>query len=93
MSVVSIPIVNKNYPMGCEDGQEMRLIELGRMVDARARQILDKIGPLPESSLLATLCIVLADELHNRPEPAATEADLREILARIREIKHKIGNN
>ena len=91
MSVVSIPIVNKNYPMGCEDGQEMRLIELGKMVDARARQILDKIGPLPESSLLATLCIVLADEVHNRPDPVATEADLKEILARIREIKHKIA--
>ena len=91
MSVVSIPIVNKNYPMGCEDGQEARLIELGRMVDVRAREILDKIGPLPESSLLATLCIVLADELHNRPAPAASEADLKEILARIREIKHKIA--
>ncbi len=91
MSVVSIPIVNKNYPMGCEDGQEARLIELGRMVDMRAREILEKIGPLPESSLLATLCIVLADEIHNRPAPVATEADLKEILARIREIKHKIA--
>ena len=91
MSVVSIPIVNKNYAMGCEDGQESRLIELGQMVDMRARQILDKIGPLPESSLLATLCIVLADELRNRPAPAATDADLREILARIREIKNKIN--
>lgn len=91
MSVVSIPIVNKNYQMGCEDGQEGRLIELGRLVDKRARDILDKIGPLPESSLLATLCIVLADEVHNRPAPVATEADLKEILARIREIKHKIG--
>ena len=77
--------------MGCEDGQEGRLIELGRLVDKRARDILDKIGPLPESSLLATLCIVLADEVHNRPAPVATEADLKEILARIREIKHKIG--
>lgn len=77
--------------MGCEDGQEGRLIELGRLVDRRARDILDKIGPLPESSLLATLCIVLADEVHNRPAPVATEADLKEILARIREIKHKIG--
>ena len=91
MSVVSIPIVNKNYPMGCEDGQEMRLIELGKMVDARARQILDKIGPLPENSLLATLCIVMADELKSRPAPAATEAELKETLARIREIKHKIS--
>ena len=77
--------------MGCEDGQEARLIELGKMVDARARQILDKIGPLPENSLLATLCIVLADEVHNKPEAAASEADLKEILARIREIKHKIA--
>lgn len=77
--------------MGCEDGQEGRLIELGKMVDARARQILDKIGPLPESSLLATLCIVLADEIRSRPAPSVTDADLREILARIREIKNKIG--
>ncbi len=82
--------MNKNYPMGCEDGQESRLIELGKMVDMRAREILDKIGPLPENALLATLCIVLADEVHNRPIPAATDADLKEILARIREIKHKI---
>ncbi len=94
MSVVSIPIVNKNYPMGCEDGQEARLIELGRMVDARARDILDKIGPLPESALLATLCIVLADEVKSRPAPVVpmvSEADLREILARIREIKNKLN--
>jgi cell division protein ZapA len=91
MSVVSIPIVNKNYPMGCEDGQESRLIELGYMVDKRAREILDKIGPLPENSLLATLCIVLADELRNRPAPVASDSDLKEILARIRDIKHKIS--
>ena len=77
--------------MGCEDGQESRLIELGKMVDMRAREILGKIGPLPENSLLATLCIVLADEIRTRATPTVTDADLREILARIREIKNKIG--
>ncbi|MDE6570782.1 MAG: cell division protein ZapA [Alphaproteobacteria bacterium] len=91
MSVVSIPIVNKNYPMGCEDGQEARLIELGQMVDARAREILDKIGPLPENALLATLCIVLADEVNTRTKASVGDAELKEILARIREIKHKIN--
>ena len=64
---------------------------VGKMVDARARQILDKIGPLPESALLATLCIVMADELRSHPAPSVTDADLKEILARIREIKHKIA--
>jgi len=91
MSVVSIPIVNKNYPMGCEDGQEPRLIELGKMVDARAREILSKIGPLPENSLLATLCVVLADEIRAKnAQSPVSDADLHEILARIREIKNKI---
>lgn len=92
MSVVSIPIVNRVYQMGCEDGQEGRLMGLGRMVDMRARQILDKIGPLQESSLLATLCIVLIDEIQNRTQqPSVTDEDLHEILARIREIKHKMS--
>ena len=91
MSVVSIPIVNKSYPMGCEDGQEARLIELGKMIDARAREILDKIGPLPEASLLATLCIVLADEVRSRPRATDDDSDLKEILARIRAIKQKIS--
>lgn len=91
MSVVSIPIVNKNYPMGCEDGQEGRLIDLGKMVDARAREILDKIGPLPENSLLATLCIVLADEVNSKSHANMEDADLQEILARIRAIKQKIS--
>lgn len=93
MSVVSIPIVNKNYPMGCEDGQEARLIELGKMVDSRARNILDKIGPLPEASLLATLCIVMADEVSSKSQKSLSDDDteLKEILARIIEIKKKIN--
>lgn len=91
MSVVSIPIVNKNYPMGCEDGQEARLIELGKMVDTRAREILDKIGPLTESSLLATLCIVLADEVSSNSKNNSDDRELQEILARIRSIKQKIS--
>ena len=66
--------------------------QLGRMVDARARQILDKIGPLQENALLATLCIVLIDEIQNKSQkPSVSDEDLREILARIREIKHKIS--
>ena len=92
MSVVSIPIVNRNYPMGCEDGQEGRLVELGRMVDARARQILDKIGPLQENALLTTVCIVLVDKKQNKNlTPTVSDDDLLEILARIKEIKHKIA--
>ncbi|MCL2017338.1 MAG: cell division protein ZapA [Alphaproteobacteria bacterium] len=90
MSVVSIPIINKKYQMGCEDGQELRLLELGKMVDQRAREILKKIGPLPETSLLATLCIVMADEIKSRPA-CIDEKSLEEILARVKQVRKNIG--
>ena len=76
--------------MGCEDGQESRLIELGRMADARAREILNKIGPLPEASLLATLCIVMADEIKSKAN-GATDAQLEEILDRIKKLRKAVG--
>ena len=81
MSVVAIPILNKNYAMGCEDGQEMRLVEIGKFVNARAHEIKNKIGNLPDNSLLATLCIVLADEIMSRDKNDAVA--LEKILNRI----------
>ena len=88
MSVVSIFIANKKYSMGCEDGQEERLIALGKYVDSKAKDILSKIGELSDSSLLATLCIVLADELTSKQN--ITENELKEILSKIKSIKEKI---
>ena len=84
MSIVNISIANKKYRIGCETGQESRLYDLAKMADARAAEILDKIGPMPETLLLVTLCIVLTDELNS-----AGDADLAEVLARIKEIKRK----
>ncbi|MDR1826329.1 MAG: cell division protein ZapA [Rickettsiales bacterium] len=85
MSVVTISVANKRYQIGCENGQEERLDELARMVDARAREILDKIGPMSESMMLVTLCVVLADEINTAPE-----TDMYDILARVKEIKRKL---
>ena len=86
MSIVNVTIANKRYQIGCENGQESRLYELAKMADARAGEILDKIGPMPETLLLVTLCVVLADELNS----GSSDAAMREILARIKEIKRNI---
>jgi cell division protein ZapA len=85
MSVVSVSIANKKYQIGCENGQEQRLHDLGKMLDLRASEILDKIGPMSEIMLLVTLCVVLADEVTTTGDDA-----LQDILARIREIKRKL---
>jgi len=84
MSIVNISIANKKYQIGCENGQEERLLSLSKMVDARAFQILDKIGPMPESQMLVTLCVVMADEISNNE-------DIAEILERVREIKRVLN--
>jgi cell division protein ZapA len=84
MSIVNISIANKKYQIGCENGQEERLHELSRMLDIRAGEILDKIGPMSEALMLVTLCVVLADELNTANDDA-----FQEILDRIKEIKRK----
>ena len=85
MSIVNISIANKKYQIGCENGQEQRLADLGAILDPRANEILDKMGPMPEQQMLITLCIVLADELNT-----SGDADMMEILDRVREIKRKL---
>jgi cell division protein ZapA len=91
MSTVALKIVNQNYVIGCEDGQEARLGALAKIVDGRAREILKQIGPLPEDTLLATTCIVLADELSSAKTAGASDEDLEQILKRIRQIAKKLG--
>lgn len=84
MSIVNITIANKKYQIGCENGQEKRLLALSGMLDARAREILDKIGPMSETLMLVTLAVVLADEISN-------EADLSDIHAKLIEIKKALS--
>lgn len=95
MSMVAIRIVSQTYTIGCEDGQETRLADLARVVDAKAREILNQIGPLSEDTLLATTCIVLADELASRTGGddvgAVSDADLEQILKRVKQITKKLS--
>ena len=85
MSIVNITIANKKYQIGCENGQEQRLVDLGAMLASRANEILDEMGPMPDPQMLITLCIVLADELNT-----SGDSDMVEILERVREIKRKL---
>ncbi|MDR0449592.1 MAG: cell division protein ZapA [Rickettsiales bacterium] len=91
MSNVALRIVNQNYVIGCEDGQEARLHSLAKVVDAKAREILKQIGPLPEDALLATTCIVLADELGGASGAGVSDEDLEQILKRMKQITKKLN--
>ena len=63
MGQVTIHLNDKPYSVGCEDGQEDRLLELGRLFDGHVRQVAGSIGQLPDSRLFVMAALMMADEL------------------------------
>jgi cell division protein ZapA len=82
MAQVSIEVNGRAYVVGCEDGQERRLGELGRAVDAQIRQVARDVGPLGETRLILMGALVMADELSDlRTQIAALRAEVAEAKA------------
>ncbi|HUZ11626.1 MAG TPA: cell division protein ZapA [Caulobacteraceae bacterium] len=77
MAQVSIEVNGRPYVVGCEDGQERRLAELARTVDAQIRQVARDVGPLGETRLILMGALVMADELAElRAQLEALRAEL-----------------
>jgi cell division protein ZapA len=62
MAEVSLNIHGKAYGIACDDGQEQRVVQLGKYVDARLREIAGSGAATTESHLLVLTALVLADE-------------------------------
>lgn len=63
MSQVTITINSREYAVACEDGQEVRIYQLARMLDEKAKMITQGVGQINENMLLAMVGLLLADEL------------------------------
>lgn len=63
MAEISIIINGRSYGIACDDGQEKRVQELARYVDARLREIARAGAASNESHLLVLTTIILADEI------------------------------
>lgn len=63
MAQVTITINSREYAIACEDGQEMRIIQLARMLDEKAKLLNTASGQVNEGMLLAMVGLLLADEL------------------------------
>lgn len=71
MAEVSLSIHGKSYGVSCDDGQEQRVVQLGKYVDARLREIANGGGAGTESHLLVLTALMLADEAFENREHAA----------------------
>ncbi|HEV2364777.1 MAG TPA: cell division protein ZapA [Caulobacteraceae bacterium] len=82
MAQVTIQINAKPYLVGCEDGQEQRLIELAETVDRQVRQVHSEVGALGETRLLLMGALLLADELGELKARLSAEASSAASLQR-----------
>ena len=63
MAQVTISINSREYAIACEDGQELRIMQLSRLLDEKAKLLTNGTNQISESMLLAMVGLLLADEL------------------------------
>lgn len=64
MAQVTITINSREYAVACEDGQEVRILQLARILDEKAKMLIGNSGQqVNENMLLAMVGLLLADEL------------------------------
>lgn len=63
MAQVTITINSREYAVACEDGQEVRIIQLARILDEKAKMITQGLGQVNENMLLTMVGLLVADEL------------------------------
>ena len=88
MAQVTITINSREYAVACEDGQEVRIYQLARILDEKATHLTQGAGQINESMLLAMVGLLLADELSelkkaggHAPAAESPVIDNKQILA------------
>ena len=74
MAQVTVTINGRGYPVSCNDGEERRIEELGRYVDAKVKVFSRELGQIGENRLLLLAALVLADELADAQSGTARPA-------------------
>ncbi len=89
MAQVTITINSREYMVACEDGQELRIIQLANLLDEKAKMITQNAGQVNENMLLAMVGLLVADELSELKKNAKASTPVVEKSLddeRIREI-------
>ena len=88
MAQITITINSREYAIACEDGQELHIMQLSRMLDEKAKLLGEGANQISEGMLLAMVGLLLADELSElkKGNKTASNSDIdNESLKRIDE--------
>lgn len=95
MAEVTLEIGGRSYPVACRDGEEEHLLNLGRLVDAKAQDAGRAMGSMTENRHLLVTALLLADTLKDEPVampgPAASaSSDDDEVAAAIERLAERM---
>jgi cell division protein ZapA len=74
MAEVTLEIGGRSYPVACRDGEEAHLLNLGRLVDAKAQDAGRAMGSMTENRHLLVTALLLADTLKEPSVPAVASS-------------------
>lgn len=74
MAQVTITINAREYAIACEDGQELRIMQLARVLDEKAKSLTGAGGQVNENMLLAMVGLLIADELSELKKGGASSS-------------------
>ncbi|MBP3546399.1 MAG: cell division protein ZapA [Alphaproteobacteria bacterium] len=63
MAQVVITINDREYPIACENGQEVRIMQLAQILEQKAQMLKGFSGQISENMFLAMIGILVADDL------------------------------
>ena len=72
MAQVTVTINGRSYPVACDAGEEERITELARYIDAKVKGFAQDVGQIGEARLLVMAALLLADELAEAHEAKGT---------------------
>lgn len=75
MAEVNISINGRIYEIGCDSGQEGRVVDLASYIDQRLQQIARSGAAYNDAHLMVLTALVLADEIFDTREKLAAKGD------------------
>jgi cell division protein ZapA len=98
MAQVTITLNGRDYTIGCGDGEQARIRDLARGLDARIRSFGPQVGQSGEARVLVMLLLTMADELAdaragaggNGHDPEAIAAGIKMLAQRLSTVADRL---
>ncbi len=85
MAEVTLKINQRSYTVGCADGEEARLQDLGQYLDQRVQELVREVGQVGEARLLVLAALMVTDDLAaSRDEVSRLKNEIAQISENLR---------